>query len=146
MQAEELYDSLVASAQIAKAGGSQADKEKARLAWLGQFSQSLKTDEGDEEHSFNGTIPQSLMMMNGELMQQAISAEHSALLKRVADSKMQPHEKVEHLFLAAVARKPVKRELEIAQQLIATHQGDVNEALTDIWWALLNSNEFILVP
>lgn len=144
MQAEELYDSLVAAAQIAKAGGSQADKEKARLAWLGQFSQSLKTDEGDEEHSFNGTIPQSLMMMNGELMQQAISAEHSALLKRVAESKMQPHEKVEHLFLAAVARKPVKRELEVAQQLIATHQGDVNEALTDIWWALLNSNEFIL--
>lgn len=144
MQAEELYDSLVAAAQIAKAGGSQAEKDKARLAWLGQFSQSLKTDEGDEEHTFNGTIPQSLMMMNGELMQDAISSEHSALLKRVAESKMQPLEKVDHLFLAAVARKPSKRELDVARQLIATHNGDVNEALSDIWWALLNSNEFIL--
>jgi hypothetical protein len=144
MQAEELYDSLIAASQIAKAGGSQADQDKARLAWLGQFSQSLKTDEGDEEHSFNGTIPQSLMMLNGQLMQDAISSEHSALLKRVADSKMQPLEKIEHLFLAAVARKPVERELKVARQLIATHDGDVNAALSDVWWALLNSNEFIL--
>lgn len=144
MQAEELYDSLVAAAQIAKAGGSQAEQDKARLAWLGQFSQSFKTDEGDEDHTFNGTIPQSLMMMNGELMQNAISSEHSELLKRVASSKMQPVEKVDHLFLTAVARKPTKRELDIARQLIATHNGEVDAALSDIWWALLNSNEFIL--
>jgi hypothetical protein len=144
MQAEELYESLVAVAQIAKRGGTPAERDQARLAWLGQFSQSYKTDEGDEEHTFNGTIPQSLMMMNGELMQQAISAEHSALLKRVADSKMEPLEKVEHLFLAAVARKPNKRELEAAKQLIAAHEGRANDALTDVWWALLNSNEFIL--
>jgi hypothetical protein len=143
MQAEELYESLVAAAEIAQRGGSQQEKDQARLAWLGQFSQSLKTDEGDEEHRFDGAIGQSLMMMNGELMQQAISSEHSELLKRVAASKMTPREKIEHLFLTAIARKPTKRELEVTLKLVGNY-ADVNDALSDVWWALLNSNEFIL--
>jgi hypothetical protein len=143
MQAEELYESLVAASEIAQRGGTQQEKDQARLAWLGQFSQSLKTDEGDEEHSFDGTIRQSLMMMNGDLMQQAISSEHSELLKRVADSKMTPREKIEHLFLTAVARKPTQRELDVTLKLVGNYP-NVNDALSDIWWALLNSNEFIL--
>jgi hypothetical protein len=138
-----LYESLVAAAEIAERGGTQQEKEEARLAWLGQFSQSLKTDEGEEEHSFDGTIRQSLMMMNGDLMQQAISSEHSELLKRVAASKMTPREKIEHLFLTAVARTPSKRELDVTLKL-AGNYANVNDALSDIWWALLNSNEFIL--
>ncbi|HTN74045.1 MAG TPA: DUF1549 domain-containing protein, partial [Pirellulaceae bacterium] len=36
MQAEELYESLVASAQIAKRGGTADEQFKARVAWLGQ--------------------------------------------------------------------------------------------------------------
>ena len=32
-----------------------------------------------------------------------------------------------------------------ANELLAARGGDVGAALQDIWWALLNSNEFILI-
>ena len=35
-------------------------------------------------------------------------------------------------------------EIEVANKLLAARKGDVVAALQDIWWAVLNSNEFIL--
>jgi hypothetical protein len=35
--------------------------------------------------------------------------------------------------------------LAISNQLLAARDGNVPAALEDIWWALLNSNEFILI-
>jgi hypothetical protein len=51
---------------------------------------------------------------------------------------------VEHVFLSATQRPPTARERELADRVIAACDGNVDEALTDIWWALLNSNEFLL--
>ena len=36
-----------------------------------QFVVAFGTDENDEADTFNGTIPQALMMMNGELVEDA---------------------------------------------------------------------------
>jgi hypothetical protein len=46
--------------------------------------------------------------------------------------------------MTALARKPTKKELTVANQLLLARKGDVTGALQDIWWAVLNSNEFIL--
>jgi len=81
-------------------------------------------------------------MMNGPLMKQATSANARSVLAKVMESKMKTLKKVEHLFLAAVARKPTKRELKLVQQML--DQTTPDQMLQDIWWALLNSNEFIL--
>ena len=35
------------------------------------------------------------------------------------------------------------RKLEIANKLLIARQGDTAAALQDVWWAVLNSNEFI---
>ena len=67
------------------------------------------------------------------------------LSSSVAASRISPEEKVEHLFLAALARQPNRAELNLATRLIgASARGDATAPLEDIWWALLNSNEFIL--
>ncbi len=143
MQPEEVYESLMVVAQAQKPGQDFSQAEKARLQWLGQFTQNMGTDEGEETSTFHGNISQSLIMMNGPLMQRAVSHEHGSLLNRVAQSNMSPSEKIEHLFLSALARKPNKRESDLALKL---YQDNKNPAiaLQDIWWALLNSNEFIL--
>jgi len=67
------------------------------------------------------------------------------MLARVAgDSKMTNAEKIRYLYLAAFSRTPTKPELNIANELLVARGGNVGAALQDIWWALLNSNEFIL--
>jgi hypothetical protein len=60
------------------------------------------------------------------------------------DSKMDNAQKIRYLYKAAFARVPTREELAISNELLAARGGNVGAALQDIWWALLNTNEFIL--
>ena len=144
MQAEEVYNSLVQAAQIRKTSANEAEVEKARVDWLGQFSRNMATDDAMEETHFSGDLRQSLIMMNGDLMKQAVSSQHAGLLQKVQASEMKFDKKVEHLFLSALSREPIRREQQAAATILANGGGNEATALEDIWWALLNSNEFIL--
>jgi hypothetical protein len=62
----------------------------------------------------------------------------------VAASKLKPADKIQYLFEAALARGPTQRELDAANQILVWRKGDVAAALQDLFWAVLNSNEFIL--
>jgi len=85
-----------------------------------------------------------LMMWNGELMQRATSLEEGTFLHRIATGTMKNSAKIEYLYLAALARRPNAAEIKLANELLAARGGDAAAALQDIWWAVLNSNEFIL--
>lgn len=143
MQAEEVYNSLAQAAQIRKTAANEAEVEKARVDWLAQFSRNMATDDAMEE-THTGDLRQSLIMMNGDLMKRAVSTQHEGLLKSVAASPMTFDKKVGHLFLSALSREPTKRELQAATTILMNGGGNEATALEDIWWALLNSNEFIL--
>jgi hypothetical protein len=140
MQPEAVFDSLrlVADARR-KSGGA----EPARADFLGQFSVPMDNDEGEESHLFRGDIRQSVLLMTGPLMQRAVNSDEGAVLRMVEASNMSLEEKVTHLFLAAVSRHPDRRELELAVAMIRGSEKP-ETALQDIWWALLNSSEFIL--
>lgn len=144
MQAEELYESLLVATEAEKSKGSYEEQEKTKSDWLQQFTIAFGTDEGDESTTFNGTIPQALMMFNGDLVQRATDAEPGSFLHKIANGKMKGPQRVEFLYLSALARKPTKTEMQLAVQLLTLRKGDVKAALQDVWWALLNSNEFIL--
>jgi hypothetical protein len=144
LPAEEVYNSLVQAAQIRKTAANETEVEKARVDWLAQFNRPMGTDDADEESHFSGGIGQSLIMMNGDLMRRAASSQHAGLLKTVAQSKLKFDEKVSHLFLSALSRDPSRREIESCRAILANSGGNEAVALEDIWWALLNSNEFIL--
>jgi hypothetical protein len=67
------------------------------------------------------------------------------MLARVAgSSKLDNAEKIRYLYLAALSRLPTRQELAISNELLVARGGNVGAALQDIWWALLNTNEFIL--
>jgi len=146
MSPEQLYESLLVATQAEQAAqGDEAKKEQMRRRWLDQFTIAFGTDENDETTVFNGTIPQVLMMMNGDLMQTATRCEPGTLLHDVATSQAKPREKITRLYMATLCRRPSSREIKMADRLWQARKGDTVAALQDVWWALLNSNEFILI-
>jgi hypothetical protein len=142
MSAEQLYQSLSVATQAGRRGNLE-EQQRRREEWTRQFVVAFGTDEGDETTTFNGSIPQSLMMFNGELIRDAISLEPGSWLHQLSQNKASPQEKVQYLFLAGLGRKPRPEELSIATQLMEARKRDVGGMLQDLWWAILNSNEFI---
>ena len=144
MEAEQLYDSLIVATGAHKAGGSGwEESERQRQTWLRQFVIAFGTDENDEATTFNGTIPQALMMMNGELVTKATSAERGSFLNTVLSGAASDAARIRRLFLSTLTREPSRRELAAAQQLLKDNRDDLISAYQDLYWALLNSNEFI---
>lgn len=144
MRAEELYESLLVATQAHKARGTYEEQEKIKSDWLNQFTIAFGTDEGDESTTFNGTIPQALMMFNGDLIKKATATDQGGFLATIATSSLKPQEKIGYLFQAAVSRNPTNDEVSIANKLLAARNGDSAGALQDMFWAVLNSNEFII--
>lgn len=169
--AEQLYDSLLVATEAHKAGRNYEQSERQRNEWLGQFVRTFGTDENDESTDFNGTVPQALVMMNGRLIRSAISGDQGSFLRRVLDdSVLKPDEsskprnprtakgkatpvklakgipgKIEVLYLTALGRKPTSEELNAFDKTFQNGKDrDPIHGLQDVFWALLNSNEFII--
>jgi hypothetical protein len=140
-----LYESLL-TATKADAGLKKGERDRLKQQWLEQFATSLGNDEGTEATSFNGSIPQALTMMNGELVRRACSADSGGFLASIAnDAELSDREKINYLYRAALSRLPGKDETNVCNELLAARYGNVVETLQDVWWAVLNSNEFILI-
>lgn len=145
MKAEQLYDSLLVATQAHKAGRTDWEaSQRQRREWLAQFVVAFGTDENDETTTFDGTIPQALMMMNGPLIQKATGAERGSLLHQVLGSAKPDAEKIQDLYLATLARYPTPPELRAMQRIVQATGSERTAVFQDLFWALLNSNEFIL--
>jgi hypothetical protein len=148
MSPEQLFDSLLSATSAHHAGnGIQGDQK--RDAWLRQFLFAFGNDEGDEATSFQGTIPQALMMMNGELMQNALSGKPGSFLEDcIEQAQRQAHSPatylVNQIYLAALSRYPTQKEAQRASIYLGSSPDSLH-VLQDLFWALLNSNEFILI-
>jgi len=148
MTPEQLFDSLLTATRANQAGSGDEDHRK-RDAWMTQFLFTFANDEAEESTSFQGTIPQALMMMNGELMNNAVSCKPgsflSDLLAQAPRQKKSPEAfMVDSIYLAALSRHPSPRETTQAAQYFGSFP-DSLQVLQDLFWALLNSNEFVLI-
>ncbi len=144
MRAEELYDSLLIATRADKTAQTVAEQERQRDEWLQQFVIAFGTDENDEANTFNGTIPQVLALFNGELIERSMRTDTWSFLKEVVDdNEITTREKLDRLFLAALGRKATAEERRWANQAFAQSE-NATAALQDVWWSLLNTNEFIL--
>jgi hypothetical protein len=148
MSPEQLFDSLITATSAHKtAGGPASDETRSR--WLRQFVVAFANDEAGEATMFQGTIPQALMMMNGELMARAVGDQPGNFLSHVLDAARLQRQVpplryvVDQLYLAAYARYPNAKEVRRAQAFLESNP-DTLGVIQDLFWALLNSNEFIL--
>jgi hypothetical protein len=145
---EQVFDSLVqATGYRAPAPPRQdmpddAEPAPDRALLMARFAVS-----GERRTEAQTSILQALTLMNGKFVADVTSLKGSGTLALVAgDKDLDTAGKVEALFLAALSRKPTVRE---SQRLVKYVESggplkDSRFALADVFWALLNSGEFIL--
>lgn len=102
------------------------------------------TDENDETTTFNGTIPQALALMNGEVVRSAVNVEKGSYLREVLEGPENDQAKIKKLYMSTLTRAPSPKEVAMATQLLKANKDRV-AAYQDLFWALLNSNEFIFI-
>ncbi len=141
MTPEQLYDSLLTAAGLHE---EFAERFEAREAWMQQFVVPFENEERNEATLFSGGISQTLALMNGPLMDRATEVQPGTFLHHVQELPIKPRAKIDLLYLAALSRRPTPPEARLAEQLWTTRRGETVSGLQDIWWALLNSNEFLM--
>ena len=156
MTAEQLFDSLLIATQANAVFGSDwTAASQRRDRWQKQFVMAFNTDENDEADLFNGTIPQALMMMNSDLIRRAVTDRNGYLAAVLRRRDTGESAKIQAISLAALSRRPSKSELTavrgmISENVSARPRGvDAvtarQNSMQDLFWAYLNSNEFILI-
>jgi hypothetical protein len=86
------------------------------------------------------TLSQALHLLNGGTVNDKIK--QGGLITKLVQSKKSPEEKITELYIRSLSRKPSKDELVKLVPLL-TQTKDEPTALDDIFWALLNSREFL---
>lgn len=119
----------------------------AQLAKFGQTNDFVKRygDIGEDEFTDRGgTIPQRLLMMNGNLVQERIDKNPlTNAATRIATLTRSDEAAIEAAYLAVLTRRPSSQELAHFQLRLADRQQRSRaQALEDLYWVLLNSTEF----
>jgi uncharacterized protein DUF1549/uncharacterized protein DUF1553 len=144
MQAEQLYESVLAIIYEHAPPGSADEREGRKADELRQFTLTFGNDEGDDATTFNGTIPQVLMLMNGQMVKSALDTKRGSFLFRLANN-FRPREAIDILFLSALSRPPTGDDMKPINWIMSSRGPYLLSGYQDILWALLNSNEFIFI-
>src|SRR5262245_8692250 len=120
--------------------------DKAREDWMRRLTQNFGDDEGNEL-TFNGTVVQALLMMNGRDLNDAIGAGQGTVA--TAMKKKSGKETMDYLFLATLNRPATQKEYQQIVSKLPLAGGKIKEGeaagpIQDLFWALLNCNEFFL--
>jgi hypothetical protein len=143
---EQLFDSVALATGYREAAPPAAravfgyGKESPR----GQF---MATFGGGSQRSDRQTsILQALALLNGDWIARQTDPEQGAVLKAVLDAPfLDDAGRIETLYLAALGRKPRSEETRrLIVHLKEGGDGDRRKAFGDLFWALLNSNEFLV--
>ena len=143
---EQLFDSVASATGFYQPFNLQnrafvMQNPDARTLFLEQFNNQEESVIERET-----TILQALSMMNGSFIADATDPAQSRTLAAVVDFPlMSTSDRVETLFLAALCRKPTKAESEGLTKYVDSGgpKKDSKQAIADVFWALLNSSEFL---
>ena len=166
MDTEQLYFSLVRATgletrlnQVTRRQGQAVQQ-----AIFSTFTFVFDDDEGAAEEDFAGSIPQGLFLMNGELLQRALSGGRDmagragqagrrpnarvrqrpaqSMLEQLLRDKTSEATRVDTLYIRAYGREPDAAERSEAAHFVKAQGGGVT-AYEDLFWAILNSAEFM---
>lgn len=145
MRPDQVVSSILQSSRLATI--NQSSSLITRLdAWGSSFDfMNLFGDRGEDEFQADAvTIPQRLILMNGQIV--AEKTEVDLVMNaatRIASLVHDDRKAVEMAFLATLNRSPDSDEIDtFASHLSGKSGEDRGAALSDIFWAMWNSTEF----
>ena len=142
----QLFDSLAEATGYYESNAERNPLNMNENSERAKFRQLFGNEAGEPANA-ETTILQALALMNGEFVETATDLEQSTTLAAVVESPfLDTAERVRTLYLAALSRYPSEAELASMVQYVDSGgpSDEPQTALADLFWALLNSSEFIL--
>jgi hypothetical protein len=146
MSADMLYDSLNqvlghSVGQAQERGDKKMAKKKGGGGPRDQFRKFFHAEADDDSgvvEDYTHGIPQVLRLMNAKQTND-LDATVAKLTKDAA-----PDKAIEALYLTALSRKPTDAEMKKMKAYVASEK-DPAQGYRDVFWALLNSGEFVII-
>lgn len=128
---------------------STIDEQSHIILQLARFDSESKFverygDAGQEElREQAGTIPQRLLMMNGNLVQEQIKPELLTAPQQIAMLAEDDPAAIRTAYLTVLSREPTPQELSHFCDRLANARGEERQRrLSDLYWTLINATEF----
>ena len=120
--------------------------EEMKREHLKKFLFLLDNGEMEEIEAFNGTIPQALMMINGNMVNDSAShEERGSFVNYVLKERREPVERMKYIYLNVLSRLPTAKEKTYFRRYLERSlYRNKDLAYEDLYWVLLNSAEFSL--
>ena len=149
LTAEQLFDALhVATGAPSRIPGvpvgfraSQIPDPKVKIGFLDMFGRPPRESPCECERSSDVSLSQTLNMINGPTVSDAIIHPEGRVAKLVA-AKADDKTIVSDVYLAVICRPPTEAELKQGVAYLAG-VGNRSEAAQDLMWALVNSPAFL---
>ena len=121
--------------------GAVSDAPKTILGSRRNFLQLFDTDEMDgAPGDYTQGIPQVLTLLNDPALHKP-----NRLVHQIVSEKGESDEIVTRLYVAVLSRRPTEDELQVLRPFVAERNGAM-EAYQAVWWAVVNSPEFVVIP
>ena len=86
-------------------------------------------------------LSQALHLLNGDTVNSKI-AQGKLVSNRLGEGKT-PQQILEEVYIRCLTRKPTAEELASLNEVVAVDQAQQQQILEDIFWAVMNSREFV---
>lgn len=146
MSAEQIFDSLAVATGYRQPFDPEQplnfNNDQARQEFLGMFG-----NQTEAPLDRSSTVLQALTLMNGDFVGNATDLGDSRTLTAIIDAPfLNNAEKIQSMYLTTLNRPATDEEQKHLQDYLsqAVDSAEVQEHFTDIFWALLNSSEFLL--
>ena len=111
-------------------------------AFMDAFSRPNPSSDPPCERDRQMSVVQSLHLMNAQNLQGKLAHPESRV-RRLAEGKLPPTEVVTELYFTTLGRPPAAEELQVAVAAFVAPDATRQTATEDVFWALLNSPEFV---
>lgn len=108
--------------------------------FLSTFGRAKRETVCSCEVKMDPSLSQALHLLNGDSVHQKIIA--GGLIKQLMDAKKPPSEIIDELFLRSLGRLPTDKERTALTAEVDAAK-DKKKMLDDVFWAILNSREFV---
>lgn len=142
---DQMFESVWTAAHLGDVLGA-GQKRQLRQKWR-QFLRMDQTDEGTFPPTELDPWRRAFLLMNNPDVHEALADANGVL--KITGQRNSPEKVADSLYLALLTRHPTaaekaRLEQEVRKERKRVKDGDLAALWQDLFWALLNSNEFIL--